>query len=42
MYIKCDDADLITAMNSFFETLSLWSADNFNPVPFDVDGIDAV
>ena len=42
IYVKCDDADLITAMNSFFETLSLWSADNFNPVPFDVDGIDAV
>ena len=42
VYVKCDDADLITAMNNFFATLSAWSDANFNPVPFAVAGIDAV
>jgi len=41
VYVKCDNAALITAMNNFFTTLSLWSDANYNPVPFDVKGIDA-
>lgn len=42
VYVRCDNADLIVQMNNFFTTLSLWSADNFNPIPFSTAGIDAV
>mgnify|MGYP003671142848 FL=1 len=41
VYVKCDDAALITAMDNMFTTLSLWSDANFNPVPFSTTGIDA-
>jgi len=41
VYVKCDNAALITAMDNMFLSLSAWAGANFNPVPFSTTGIDA-